>query len=956
MSDPVGPSELRLIVLDTQDSVWTGRPGDDTLVRVRAFNTYGEPVANARVMWEASGTGSGVPSAAVVTDQRGFALARWRIGTDAAERQQLRLTARQAGSLAAVVIQGRVVPHVVAALRIAVDTPLAFRLGDTLTLPVLAVDPYSNTFPAPDLVLSSDDSSIVRVHGATLTSAARRGTTTVTFASSGQEFRAAVRVVQVVAGIEPAIDTLRFSSLGAELPVRVAVRDDRGYLVPDTTVMIAVADTTVAQAMGGVVRSVGSGATALRLSLGSVETTIAVAVRQRVASLRLVRDTLRLDALQDTTTVHLIARDSLGAIIRNPLVVYTVSDSNVAKIGPDRTLEALTPGAAVLTALDTLTGISVSAEVVVAQRIAKIDVAPLLFDALGDSVPLAVVARDRLGSPVVGAALEYAISDTTVAAVAADGHVRSVGAGQTLVSARDPESGAVGTAELAVDPVATELTVAVTLEDAVLTLPVGASLPLACLARDRNGFAIAQPVAFVGSVRGTVSGPGCGNMQVQRSGYDTLRFALGQAQVSVPVIIATRPDSVGVLAAAQPLTADANIRFVGEDLAKPSYLALRPLVTEILAAYGNPTSNLGRARAIRDWVARTALYSQSVIHPSNSTSNLSVLPPGKTWADVNVLLSQEEWDRDVAFWADIAGDGYAVLNRLLGTLDPVTGLRADDGMMVHVTGAHYRMRDIESYRFFLCSYQTVVMNTLWAAAGLHGTLLWTFAHDPAAVFIPELGRWVYQDASYNNDYLLDGTGDPLSPVDLLGLSTNGTGDRAGTSRISGPVYDPEVYIQNFTYMTAIPNGMVFMGALVSRWDLSTPWTGRLVQIDVPALANYSPANDQTLFPRVTPGEAFPVLGVVVADVQMEDSVFVAHLASNYPNHQRFERRVQGGEWEPAAANDVLPIGACVVEYRSIDNVGTSSATAVLSVWAPRAPEFLTAGSPVGIRSQARSCP
>ncbi len=44
-----------------------------------------------------------------------------------------------------------------------------------------------------------------------------------------------------------------------------------------------------------------------------------------------------------------------------------------------------------------------------------------------------------------------------------------------------------------------------------------------------------------------------------------------------------------------------------------------------------------------------------------------------------------------------------MLDRLLGTLDPVTGTRADDGMMVHVAGARYRIRDIQSYHYTLCS-------------------------------------------------------------------------------------------------------------------------------------------------------------------------------------------------------------------------------------------------------------
>src|SRR6185295_18457055 len=91
-------------------------------------------------------------------------------------------------------------------------------------------------------------------------------------------------------------------------------------------------------------------------------------------------------------------------------------------------------------------------------------------------------------------------------------------------------------------------------------------------------------------------------------------------------------------------------RFVGEDLGNPLILALRPLVNEILAAYGNPTGSLGRARAIRDWVARTAIILDPAVHADTSRSNLSVLPPGKTWADVNRVLSSQKWRDDWMYW------------------------------------------------------------------------------------------------------------------------------------------------------------------------------------------------------------------------------------------------------------------------------------------------------------------
>ncbi len=297
-----------------------------------------------------------------------------------------------------------------------------------------------------------------------------------------------------------------------------------------------------------------------------------------------------------------------------------------------------------------------------------------------------------------------------------------------------------------------------------------------------------------------------------------------------------------------------------------------------------------------------------------------------------------------------------MLDRLLGTLDPATGLRADDGLMERVSGAQYRMQDIDSYHFFLCTYQTVLTVKLWAAAGLQGLLLQVNGHDPAAVFIPDLGHWVYEDPGYNNEYLLDGVGDPLSPVELLSLSTNGIVSRAIPSRIPGPAYDPETYIHDETYVNAINRrGYRIVGSRMYTFNVPnpTPW-GRIVMIDVPDLDTSSFSN-QAVYPRVTPDVAFPGLGVVVTTVSVSDSVFVVSLGSTYPHHERFERRIDGGDWESVAAQDVLPVGACRVEYRSVDHAGTRSANSLLDVWAPRTDDFLEVSTASAVRQETRLC-
>jgi hypothetical protein len=416
---------------------------------------------------------------------------------------------------------------------------------------------------------------------------------------------------------------------------------------------------------------------------------------------------------------------------------------------------------------------------------------------------------------------------------------------------------------------------------------------------------------------------------------------------------------VGVMAAAQPITTVSRDSFVGENLAQPLILALRPLVNDILAAYGNPTSNLDRARALRDWVARTAVHPARGLHPDTSTANLGVIPPGLTWADVNAAAFPKI-NLDTQFWGIVGLNGYSMLDSLLGVLDPSTGQRANNGMMVHVQGAQYRIRDINAYHYVLCSYQDVMLSALWEAAGLQGMMISTIGHDPAAVFIPELGRWVYEDPTWDDEYLLDGVGDPLAPVDLLNLSSNGQVGRLLPVKHAGPNYDPAPYITGDSYVAENPGGYILMGSQLNNRLVGivgrASWPLRDVQINVPALSMYAPFNDPTRDDPVTADVAFPTLGVVIQSVQTQDSVFVAQLGSTFPSHDHFERRLNGGSWVGVSAQDILPVGQCRVEYRSVDALGNVSAAASMDVWAPRIPTFVT-NAPAGTtRAQAQYCP
>jgi len=963
IGDPVGPGVLAVTVEGAAlDSVWIGAPGESLAnpIRLRVTDGSGNAIPGSSILWTAVGRDAQVKGAVSISNAAGEASASWWLGTNAAQEQQLQVVVSIARHQTQITLRARAVPYIVSRLQVLVDTPAVVRLGDTLPIAVNAIDPFGNPFPAPVPIFSVTDSAIGAGTASGVVGGPHRGVSLVQVVSHGVVAAFRLHVTQYAQRITPALDTLQFSSLGADLPVAYEVRDDRGRLIADTAAILSTADTAIARINGTAVHSVRPGETDLHLTVGQASADVPVRIAQRVATLRFHRDTIRFDALDDTTTLHPVARDSLGFDVLSPTLDLSVTNPQVTRFASGRVLQSVAPGVDSVSVHDSATGISATALAVVHQRIATIGVSPSVipFDALSDTVAITATPRDRLGTLVSGRTLEYATSDSTVAVPQSDARVRSAGPGRALILVRDPESGTVGQDTIIVNQIARALQVSVTYGHPVITLPVGAPLPLLCQASDRNGFAIARDAVLTSTLRGTITGTGCASARVQRSGYDTLTFAMNAVTARVAVIVATVPDSVGVVSAAQPLTTVVRDQFVGENLTNPLILALRPLIDDILTAYGSPVSNLDRARAIRDWVSRTAIHPWRALHPDTSRSNLTVLPPGATWADVNTAASPKE-DLDTQFWGSVGLNGYAMLDRLLGTLDPATGVRAEDGMMEQVSGVRYRIRDVTSYHYVLCSYQDIMLNTLWAAAGLHGMLISTVGHDPAAVFIPEMGSWVYEDPEWDEEYLLDGTGQPLSPTDLLGLSSAGQASRLQPQKLQGPNFDPAPYITALSYLSDHANGMIIMGSQLNNRVVGIvgpfQWPTRYVQIDVPELATESPFNDPVKYDPVSASVAFPSLAPVVQAVAITDSVFVVHLSSTFPDFTAFQRRLNGGAWSSVTDVDVLPVGECTVEYRSLNADGNASGSAVLDVWAPRPAGFLEAGSPGSIRNQSTYC-
>jgi hypothetical protein len=471
-------------------------------VNIRVVGEGGRPVAGATLTWEAVGRSARVADVSERTDGNGRARARWLLGTDASQEQQLRVTVSASHEQAELIVRARLVPTVVSGLRVSGDSVV--RLGDTLALHVDAVDPYGNVFPAPDVSAAVSDSAIGHGSGAVVIGGPKRGAATVRLESHGVGAAVPLHVTQYVAAIVPARDTLVFSALGAELPVSYVVRDDRGRVVADTAASVSVTDTNIARVSGAVVRSLTTGIAALSLQVASTSTVVPLVVDQRIATLRLHRDTIRFDALFDTTTLHPIAKDSLGADVQQPVLQVAVDNQQIAEVGSGTLIQSITPGVTTVTLVDPETGIFTSVPVVVHQLVRAIDVTPVTFDALGDTSTAAVTPRDRLGYAVAGAGLDYGVSDTSIATVDATGQLHSVRPGTVTLSVRDQETGAL----TATDVVVQQRIASLVLDRDSLTFDALLdTTALSLVGRDRLGALVADAAArttYLTSDRGVI--------------------------------------------------------------------------------------------------------------------------------------------------------------------------------------------------------------------------------------------------------------------------------------------------------------------------------------------------------------------------------------------------------------------------------------------------------------------
>ncbi len=317
----------------------------------------------------------------------------------------------------------------------------------------------------------------------------------------------------------------------------------------------------------------------------------ATARPSEVAALEFPGDTVTVK-LGAAVRLSVDALDPFGNRFRPDSLAFMSLDTTVVHVDTDGWLEPSRRGHARVVASSR--GATDTVWIHATQVVRAIEVTPdtLRFRSLGQVVPLGVALRDDQGLVVSDSLPAWTIADTAVVDRVDSVTVRSRRNGVTTASFT--VDGLTGQVVLHVEQVADTVLAELASAQRILTLPLGARIPLTCEVRDRNGFPMsARPT--VTSAWATVSDGVCDTLIVRASGHDTLTVSASPATITLPIVVAVAPIPSGPVG--ELMVAD-SFPSVGDAPWAPSARRNSAGVLEVYAAvFSVPADSTGVTRA-----------------------------------------------------------------------------------------------------------------------------------------------------------------------------------------------------------------------------------------------------------------------------------------------------------------------------------------------------------------------
>ena len=358
-------------------------------------------------------------------------------------------------------------------------------LRDTTRLTATVLDQNGQVMTGALVAYSSSADSVATVDVSGLVTAVGNGTAVVTATSGGASGNATVTVEQRVAEVRVSPDSVTLVALGDIVRLAVEALDANGHEVAGAEVAWSSADSVATVDDAGLVTAVGNGTAAVTATSRDVFGSANVAVRQKVAEVRVSPDSVALFSIGDTVRLTAEALDANHHAVAEAGLDWSGIDS-VMTVDPTGLVTAVGNGIAVVTA--TSGEASGSATVTVRQKVAELGVSPdtVTLVAVGDTVRLVAEALDANGHEVANIEFTWSSTDS-VATVDGSGLATAVGNGIAVVTATSGESS--GSATVTVEQRVAEVRVS---PDSVTLFALGDTVRLGANALDANGHAVAR--------------------------------------------------------------------------------------------------------------------------------------------------------------------------------------------------------------------------------------------------------------------------------------------------------------------------------------------------------------------------------------------------------------------------------------------------------------------------------
>lgn len=245
---------------------------------------------------------------------------------------------------------------------------------------------------------------------------------------------------------------LHFDALGVDARPVVRAFDESGAEMGDVTITWATADNRVADVLSsGVVVPRGNGETVVTASVGTVQATLSVVVRQVARDIEITASSVELIAIGASRGMRVRAVDRTNQLIRGRVYEWSSLDPDVATVDSTGTVSAISNGSTLVRAATD--SVADTIVVTVEQDPRSVVVSPpfSVLGAVGETVDLTAEVVDSLGVEITGLTVEWASTDEAVATVSPGGGVTATGVGSAGVVAG--HSSAEGIAALTVGDV-----------------------------------------------------------------------------------------------------------------------------------------------------------------------------------------------------------------------------------------------------------------------------------------------------------------------------------------------------------------------------------------------------------------------------------------------------------------------------------------------------------------------